>query len=424
MQNVEAEYVVVGRLMQHNEDLYRIPYLTKEHFEDSFCAWAFDICQDVINQGKEINPITFKEYFTPEEKEKMGGKKSLINLMNYGSKVMDIRNAADLVYENARKRSFHAAVTESTEFCKDGVFEVDKQLNDLQEKFESFSLDAKFSQMQTGTQLTNEIIAEFENNENVSCDKTGLTQLDKQLNGGLYPDTILSIGGRPANGKTMIACTISHNLALQEIKHLYIAAEMGSRRIYERILARRMGVNAVAFKTKRKDPKFVRKLFDAQKQSDEYSIFRNAPGIDLVNLKRTIISGVRRHNIKGVFVDYIQLIRGKPPGESRVEHEENVMQTLEELKTRLNIWIVCLAQMNKDGGFRGGDPIKNASDDCYQAHKVNVDTESEGIWFTCMKAREVIEADIGSKAHPALIIDKVGPHVRDIHDEDILWKNL
>ena len=419
--NIDAEQAVLGIIFSDNAKLHHVPFLAAEHFYEPIHQRIFEEMSRLINSGVGADPIIMKNWGNEQEVlSEFGGANYFMKISGMASGLLNVKTYAEIVFENARRRDFVEQISDVTAMVeKTNDFDVNQAMNNLQDAMADFSCSLSHGEITTGTKISKMIVEDLDKNVEIEVYKTGLTSLDQSLNGGLSPGTIVAVGGRPGHCKTMLGCTVSYNLAEQGHQHLYIAAEMGSERIYQRIMARRMGVNAINFKVKRRDKKFFNQAFDLLKIKDDNTLFKNAPGITLKEMERTIHSACRRYDIKTVIVDYVQLIRGAERGQSRVEHEENVMQTLEVLTKQHSFAALCLAQMNKDGGFRGGDPILNAADYAYQSHKVQLDLKYEGVWFENLKNREAMERDLGDKNSPPFRVSKIGPHLEQIQEEEI-----
>ena len=84
---------------------------------------------------------------------------------------------------------------------------------------------------------------------------------------------------------------------------------MGPHEIHERNLARLTGHFPSSFRTEfRKDEKFQRAIADQVVKSKKCIIYQNAPGLTFDQLRQYISAAVHRHKIKGVILDYWQLV--------------------------------------------------------------------------------------------------------------------
>ena len=69
-----------------------------------------------------------------------------------------------------------------------------------------------------------------------------------------------------------------------------------------------------------------------------------------------------RHGIKGVILDYWQLVGGKVRNESEEFHLRNIAQWLADTCRKHSIWALVAAQVNQEGNTRGGEGLKLACD--------------------------------------------------------------
>ena len=144
-------------------------------------------------------------------------------------------------------------------------------------------------------------------------------------------------------------------------------------------------------------------------------MFRKNPRMSLDALKSSIARAALSGKIKGVFVDYLQLVSGAGR-EGLVIHYENVAQTLAECAKQFRIWIVVASQLNQDGGVRYGEGLLNACDMALFINKREAEYEHEddAYWLEMKASRFTPMQDIGSEGVPAFCVDKrVGPHFRE-----------
>lgn len=72
---------------------------------------------------------------------------------------------------------------------------------------------------------------------------TGLPDLDDVLGGGLVSEGLITIAGRPGQGKTVVGVVIADNVAAEGGKVLYISLEMSKNQLWARRVARRSGIS-------------------------------------------------------------------------------------------------------------------------------------------------------------------------------------
>ena len=72
---------------------------------------------------------------------------------------------------------------------------------------------------------------------------TGLNNLDDILGGGLVKEGLITIAGRPGQGKTVVALVIAENVAAMGGRVLYESLEMSKTQLWARRVARHAGIN-------------------------------------------------------------------------------------------------------------------------------------------------------------------------------------
>lgn len=263
----------------------------------------------------------------------------------------------------------------------------------------------------TGRDLCIEILDDL--NTDVKPRSTGLPLLDEAMNGGMYPGEMYGLGGRKKTGKTMFAGTLSYNLSKQGAKHLYIASEMGSKKIHQRILARHLNIFPSAYKTGYAErPHVMSEIAYAAQHMPDSCLFLDAPGITIEGIKQAVAVAVLKHGIEGFIVDYWQLIGGQGKM-GKTEHQDHTSQELANIAAHFNIWNWTLSQINQDGNTRGGEGIRNACTMMFEAHRP--DKTRPEIWFEMMETRNTDWVNIGDEDNPALMIDSKGPYFRQIN---------
>jgi replicative DNA helicase len=261
-------------------------------------------------------------------------------------------------------------------------------------------------------EVTLEIIESIKNDDRPFS--TGLSRLDKAMDGGMYPGKAYGICARKKVGKTIMAGTISYNLEKAGVKHLFICAEMGSMEIHQRYLSRELEVFPSAFRTDyRNRPDFQAKLYEAAKRYKKNLIYQNAPGITLDQLKLYVARGINNYKIKGFILDYWQLVQGKGKNQSDASHLDAVAQWIAQVCKEHDIWAVVTAQINQEGNTRGGEGIRLAFDQVYTLQCPGDDVTRSDRWMEMNDTRYTAWNNIGSDLEPGLLLEQKGMFFRE-----------
>lgn len=181
--------------------------------------------------------------------------------------------------------------------------------------------------------------------------KTGLLAIDKIIM-GLTVKTMSIFAARPSVGKTAGAITIMSNMAQQGIACGFISVEMSEAEIIERLAQVRSDVSIYNFA--KQDMKQVKK-------DRFFSHLDSFDGCPLVQIERTTnrsINNIRsmaitmkntNPDLKVIFVDYIQKLIGTDPRQDTRQQISEVSAIITDMATDLDIHIMALAQINRDG---------------------------------------------------------------------------
>lgn len=293
-------------------------------------------------------------------------------------------------------------------YLADEVIDREKPLEEL-----TAQLIAEASKLAVGRQAKSKRAVAMEIAESLSqpmpCYQTGLAMLDHVIGGGLFAGKAYGIAARKKVGKTVMLGTISHNLNRAGVPHLFIAAEMSDTEIEQRNMARELGINSVRFL--KADRSMLRsRVAEYAANVPDCMFYERAPGASLEEVKRMVSRAVIHKGIKGVILDYWQLIGGKAKGETEEYHLRNVAQWLADVCRRHGIWCLIAAQVNQDGNTRGGEGLKLAVDVYFTLHR---EKDSDQAWLEMEESRYVLYANVGSADFPGLILNKHGPFFED-----------
>lgn len=174
--------------------------------------------------------------------------------------------------------------------------------------------------------------------------QTGFKDLDNMLS-GVENSSLVTIGARPAMGKTCFMTNIMLNLLEQNKKCLFFSLEMSEEQLLKRLLCQIGEVDALLLKmpneiSKRK--KNVEKIAKALNKISEYDLTI----IDDVHNADEIKEQIEQVKPEFVFIDYLQLI-DVPSKKPRSESFEKVMRDLKKIAKDNNCIIFMTSQLSR-----------------------------------------------------------------------------
>lgn len=179
---------------------------------------------------------------------------------------------------------------------------------------------------------------------------TGFERLDEVL-GGLVEGTLVTIGGRTGIGKTAFAFNLLKNLTIEKnIPSLYISLESTEQLCTNMLIACTLNIKyggllsgqLVAEEWEKMD-KGLSRIANAPVYLDTKSTYT----ID--DICKTVEELVQEHQVKVVFIDYLQLIFAKTGfTENRYLELNYITRRLKALAKEFNITIVLISQLNRN----------------------------------------------------------------------------
>ncbi len=248
---------------------------------------------------------------------------------------------------------------------------------------------------------------------------TGITSLDFLMQGGLQSKRLYGIGGLYGRGKTIMLGSISDNINLQGVPHLFLSLETPPEDIEVRSCARHLNLNASSIL----DPgdsdhqRFVEDTEDYIDSLPDNTHYDFAPGATIDEIHRKILAAKSRHGIKGFILDYWQLIRGRDRSQSEEGHLRDVADRLAAICRQEDIFGILTAQIDERGRLKVSESLLQSASLFVRL----VREENERVaYFITEKSNYTRYGDTGSESVPGMIFDdQVGPHFRNTDAVDI-----
>ena len=260
---------------------------------------------------------------------------------------------ADILIEESQKRKLEdialalSGATYDGRETKEIIAELSQQLNDMN--------SLRRSAVKTSCEIEEEWITHYDkakiNPDEGRC-KSGYGYLDTILGNGFIDSGLYIIGARPGMGKTTFALNIADRITKRNNAVLFVSLEMSAKQI----MAKRI---AAASQTSYSG------LLNGQLEGEEERRamlmavdLAKRPFYMLENASATVadIESAARQipDIKCVIVDYLGLVRSAHPNKMLYEQVSEVSRDMKTLAMNLDVPVLALCQLNRDGA-KGGD---------------------------------------------------------------------
>ncbi|MDO4557557.1 MAG: replicative DNA helicase, partial [Planctomycetia bacterium] len=190
---------------------------------------------------------------------------------------------------------------------------------------------------------------------------TGYRDLDKMC-GGFHGSELLILAARPGVGKTALALNIADHVAVQDEKAvLFVSLEMAGSELVTRLLCARGEVNGISLRNGLISGEDHGKLQNAANvfYGAEFYI-DDTPARTITEIAAVARRLARRskRELGLIVIDYLQLIEPDNSRDPRQEQVSKISRQLKQLSRKLQVPVLCLAQLNRqvESGSRDQRP--------------------------------------------------------------------
>lgn len=171
--------------------------------------------------------------------------------------------------------------------------------------------------------------------------------------GGFAPGQLTIVAARPGTGKTIAVLQIAATLA-HEGMVAFSSLEMSEPELQKRLLSSYGSVHQTAIRSHSLTSEDEKRLIEARIALRDAPIFIDATaGVTLGEIRAHARAVARRGQLRGVVVDYLQLVEGE--GQSRNEVVGSISRGLKQLAKDLQVPVIAAAQLRRAGIRKGSD---------------------------------------------------------------------
>lgn len=207
---------------------------------------------------------------------------------------------------------------------------------------------------------------------------TGFNNLDKQLDGGLYPGLYV-LGAISSLGKTSFTLQLADQIASTGQDVLFICLEMSKREMIAKSISRYTYICSNDTRHAKSTRNIIQGNFyenytDAEKSLinkavEKYKEFagniflhESVAGVDMETIKKILTEQIEETGHKPVvFVDYVQIIKGNDPRLTDKQAIDQNIVALKRLSREIDIPIFAISSFNRES-YRTGKGFVKMSD--------------------------------------------------------------
>ena len=337
---IESEYSVIGGLLRENSKLQEIE-IGSDDFNDDNLALIFDAIESLINNGTAADAITVAEYL--HERTQINYLPLISQTILNTPSAYNIKAYADIIKKVSTRRKAEAIAVRLQDEIWTNENIIDEVMSEL------LALNSGKKSFECSLDHAVNVALEFLDEQHrhkgkITGISTGLFDLDSML-GGFHETDLIAIGGRPAMGKTSFMLNCCEKC---DVPAGIITGEQGRNQIAQRMLMINGQINSYRMRLSKLSEDDWKNIIDsAARLRKMKSWLYDKPAPTIMDVARQARRWKFHHNIKILFIDYIQRMKGDYKLK-RHEQIEEIVRLLKEIARELNIPVVALAQINRE----------------------------------------------------------------------------
>lgn len=426
--SMDAEKGVLGSVLSdppnRADDL--LAALPEEAFYVPAHRAVYSAIEALQGIGKVVDPISLQQYLADNGlMDKVGGPSMVADLYTFVPTAAHMSFYVKIVREKWLARSLMLAGTSVVEMV--GA-EGSEDIEDLMERAEAEVMgvrdksavgEERCVSARAATLATIEAVEKAyeaaESGRMVTGIPTGIQQLD-EMTAGWQPNQMVVVGARPSTGKTALGRGFVRVACQCGYPTLVFSAEMSSLQIMRAEMSAVSGLGLYRLRSGFINKNDFPRVMSAAESLQSLPMWiddTSSPSLNYIVAKTRRM--VRKHGIKLVVIDYLQLLRStaKRGKENRNQEVSDVSAGLKSLAKDMGIPVIVLAQLNRDVEKRGdGVPklsdiresgsVEQDADTVILLHRPERDMEDlpvEEAWAYIAKQREGETGRVGLEFH-------------------------
>lgn len=359
----EAESSVIGGLLMYGKEAYDAigGALTADKFRSWLCRTVFSAVETMILDDKTVDIITVHDELKRSGVD--GVELPWLNDLQASFVGMSsMRAHVGIVLTEASEAALRGAAAEVSIIACDNSIPVIDRISKAQDRLEAVvSSKGNSDPQQIGSFVVSLLdrLQSYADGTVAPGIPTQIPTLDNMLGGGLRGGKQIIIAARPSVGKSSLAQQLCINVARQGHASALLSMEMSCDELTDRATANLGRVPLECMATGKMGDSEWGRVVDAVEQMRSLPLFfdgQAALSLADITVKARYLK--RKHNLKLLAIDYLQLCSSGKPKESRHHQIEEISRGLKSLAKQLDITIITLSQLNREVEKRqGGRPM-------------------------------------------------------------------
>ena len=355
--NAEAEErLIASCLLPGDTSVYDTikPILEAEDFYTLRCKLLYQAIGELLLAGKPLNEVAMLEHLKAiQGVDEVGGMAGLLSIMNGASTPSEALFFAHTVVEKSRLRDLMRSCRLAVEDVESETRSYDEIRSELESKITEKPLikQCKVSIGSSADELMEDIARMQAGDYEADVVRTHTNRLDEYLgNRGIAAGEVMTVAAPTSCGKSALALYIVSQAVAKDGHSCGIfSLEMPQKQLTKRLTQVISGVNLRNVEENRASEEQVVRVNSAISQLKKLPIYTSHSVKSADDLYSQTRQFVNKHKVKLLVIDYLQLIPFDSNKMGKAEGIAHISHTIKQMAIDLNIAIVLLAQVNREG---------------------------------------------------------------------------
>lgn len=344
-QSPEAERVVLGTLLSESNILNDVRDLLP--IDSFYITKHKEIYQAILNiadKGQHPDIIS-----VANECQKQKYEATAFDIAELSSNYTPfIQEHVAILSEKYKRRKFFEIGALLQANAHSEINDVNDVLSEVKEKLDNILItnqDSVYTMENAVDAVYENIKKNYKGMGELTGDPTGFKKLDKR-SGGLQTSDLIVVAADSSQGKTSLAIKIVMNCCCPVA---FYSMEMKKEQIAARMISIASGVPANEILFSKLDSGQIQKIDKGASKVKGFPVYfddRSTSNIE------TILTSIRmmkiKYGIRGVVVDYLQILNVNMKGANKEQQMGDVARRLKNIAKDLDIWVIALSQLNRD----------------------------------------------------------------------------
>jgi replicative DNA helicase len=357
----EAEQALLGSILINPDSLILVEFLTPEDFYIIKHAWMFEAARAIDGRSEQIDYVTMIQELRQMGKlDESGGPAYITHVINHTPSSIYAETYGRIIQRAAIRRRMLLSASRTAQLAHDETVDAYEAVNQAH-----LALDAATESAERPIKVLSQAVSDYFdtiiNGDDQPTLQTGFKDLDELL-GGLKPDDLMIVAGRPGMGKTSWLLSMILQVT-RRIKRdntgqyvLHASLEMSESQVVQRFYSMVAGIPVTVQRARTLNEQQIADFVNATEELSELPlIIEDRPALTIRQLKSSCLRAKRRFGpLALVVVDYAQLMSIEPEviRELHLNNSESMFaylsRQLKELARTLKVPVLVACQLNRE----------------------------------------------------------------------------